>query len=146
MSAVDAAAPAGIDPRGPRVAAAITSAVLVLALLTGSWVVLAAQALAFGLGVVLGVARSPYGWVFRRAVRPRLAPPAHLEDPAPPRFAQAVGLVVASAGLLGVALGGGSAAVAVASGVALVAAALNAVVGLCLGCELYVRLLRLRRR
>lgn len=143
-SAPEGAATAGIDPRGPRVAAAITSVVLAVALVTGSVWVLAAQALVFAVAAVLGVPRSPYGWVFRRLVRPRLAPPSELEPAAPPRFAQAVGLVVSAAGVVAYAAGDGAAGVAVASGIALVAALLNAVVGFCLGCEIYVRLLRLR--
>ena len=75
--------------------------------------------------------------VFRRLVRPRLAPPAHLEDPRPPRFAQAVGLGFALAGLVGYAAGIpalGGAAVALA----LAAAFLNAAFGFCLGCEMYL--------
>jgi hypothetical protein len=85
------------------------------------------------------------GLLYRSLVRPRLAPPTELEDPRPPRFAQGVGLVItgvgAVLGLLGVA-----AAVPVAAALALVAAVLNAVFGLCLGCELYLLGVRMRTR
>ncbi|HEY9523205.1 MAG TPA: DUF4395 family protein, partial [Thermopolyspora sp.] len=64
---------AQIDPRGPRFAAVLTTLVLALVLVTGSGWLLAAQAIVFALGVV---GRSPYGLVFRVAVRPRLDPPA----------------------------------------------------------------------
>ena len=60
-----------------------------------------------------------------------------LEDAAPPRFAQAVGLGFAVVGLIG-ALAGWSALFDVAIGFALVAALLNAVFDFCLGCELYL--------
>jgi hypothetical protein len=76
-------------------------------------------------------------------IRPRLAPPAELEDPAPPRFAQTIGLVVTGLGLILAAAGVGG-AVEVAAALALVAAFLNSVFGLCLGCELYLVLARLR--
>jgi len=139
----DPAPARGIDPRGPRVGAGITAVVLAVALLTGNVWVLAAQAVVFALGSLLGVQRSPYGLLFRRFVRPRLGPPAELEDPAPPRFAQTVGLVVTGLGLI-FAAAGVSAAVPVAAALALVAAVLNSVFGLCLGCELYLILARLR--
>ena len=88
-------------------------------------------------GVLAGVPNTPTGVVFRRLVRPRLAPPAELEDAAPPRFAQGVGLVFAVVALVAY-LAGATLLAQVAVGLALVAALLNAVFGLCLGCELYL--------
>ena len=84
---------------------------------------------------------TPVAWLFRTAVRPRLAAPDHLEDPAPPRFAQSVGLGFALVGLLGF-LTGVDALGFAAVGLALVAALLNAVFAFCLGCELYLLLKR----
>ena len=75
-----------IDPRGPRFAAAITSVVLAVALLTGNVWVLAVQVAVFAIGAGWGVAASPYGLVYRKLVRPRLGPPGELEDARPPRF------------------------------------------------------------
>ena len=132
-----------IDPRGPRVAAGITSAVLAVTLLTGSAWLLAVQVAVFAIGAGWGVAASPYGWVYRTAVRPRLGPPGELEDPRPPRFAQTVGLVVTGVGLV-LALAGVPWAVEISAGLALIAAVLNAFFGLCLGCELYLLLKRPR--
>ncbi len=130
-----------IDPRGPRFNAALTSIVLVAVLLTAPGpagvVLLVLQALLFASGAVRGVQRTPAAWLFRHLVRPRLAPPEHLEDPRPPRFAQAVGLGFAVVGLVGY-LTGVTVLGAVATGLALVAALLNAVFGFCLGCELYL--------
>jgi hypothetical protein len=83
------------------------------------------------------VQRTPVAALFRQAVRPRLAPPAHLEDPEPPRFAQGVGLVFALVALVGF-LSGVTTLGYVATGFALVAALLNATIGLCLGCEVYL--------
>lgn len=130
----------GIDPRGPRFGAAITSAVLAAALVLGpgpGLPLLVVQTVAFAAGALLGLRYQPYGWVFRRFVRPRLAPPAGLEDERPPRFAQAVGLGFAVVALAGALLGSGI-LFSVAVGFALVAALLNAVFDLCLGCELYL--------
>jgi hypothetical protein len=130
-----------IDPRGQQFAAAVTSVVLVAVLLTAPGplgiALLAAQAALFGTAVARGVQRTPVAGLFRAVVRPRLAPPAHLEDPEPPRFAQGVGLVFALVGLAGF-LSGATALGYVATGFALVAALLNATIGLCLGCEVYL--------
>jgi hypothetical protein len=123
----------------------VTSVVLAVVLLTGSVWLLAVQVLVFAVGAGAGVQASPYGQLYRRLVRPRLGPPAELEDPAPPRFAQLVGLLVTGVALV-VAAFGVSGAVEVGAGLALVAAVLNAVFGLCLGCELYLVLRRARTR
>jgi hypothetical protein len=126
-----------IDPRGQRVAAALTTVVLAVVLVTGNPWLLAAQAAVFAVGVLAGPARTPYAWLYRTAVRPRLGPSRALEDAAPPRFAQACGLAFAAVGLLGVALGV-PALTTVAVAAALAAAFLNAAFGFCLGCEIYL--------
>ncbi|MGW1806129.1 DUF4395 domain-containing protein [Streptomyces sp. NPDC002078] len=130
-----------IDVRGPRFGAAVTTAVLAVALiLQNSWV-LGWQTLVFAVGAAAGVQRSPYGWAFRTAVRPRLGPPKEFEAPEPPRFAQAVGLVFAGLGLVGFTVGPQWLGLA-ATGAALAAAFLNAAFGYCLGCEMFLLLKR----
>jgi len=138
-----------IDPRGPQFTAAVTAVVLAVVLVTApsafATVLLAVQAGLFALGAVLGVQRTPHAWVFRTVVRPRLAPNDDWEDPAPPRFAQAVGLAFAVVGLAGFAAGLPALGL-VATGFALVAALLNAVFGFCLGCEMYLIIRRVTPR
>ena len=73
-----------IEPRGPRTAALITTAVLAAVLITGSGWLLAVQALVFAAGAVFGLRYSPYGVLYRTLVRPRLGPPRELESEAPP--------------------------------------------------------------
>ncbi|GAB3248623.1 DUF4395 domain-containing protein [Nocardioides dilutus] len=136
---------AGIDPRGPQFVAALTAVTLAAALLlppAAGLVIATVQAALFAVGATRGVQRTPQSWLFRTLVRPRLAPPAELEDPAPPRFAQAVGLAFATVAVLGFAAGATLVA-QVALGLALVAAVLNAVFRFCLGCEMYLLLKRL---
>jgi hypothetical protein len=130
-----------VDPRGQRFGAAVTSVVLVAVLVTGSGWVLAAQAVVFAVGVIFGLRYAPYGFLFKALVRPRIGPPKELEDEAPPRFAQGVGLGFALLGVVGYALGIkwlGSGATAFA----LAAAFLNAAFGFCLGCEMYLLIRR----
>ena len=130
-----------IDPRGARVAAGLTSLVLAVVLLAApgplALALLAAQTAVFAIGAVSGVQHTPYSLLFRTLLRPRLGPPAELEDAAPPRFAQAVGLGFATVGLVALAAGATTVGL-VAVGFALAAALLNAATGFCLGCELYL--------
>jgi len=134
-----------IDPRGPRFNATVTTVVLAVVLLSAPRVVgtslLALQAVLFALGATLGVQRTPAAYLFKYFVRPRLSAPSHLEDPQPPRFAQAVGLAFAVVALVGY-LSGATLLGAIATGFALAAAVLNAVFGFCLGCELYLLIRR----
>ncbi|GAB3278446.1 DUF4395 domain-containing protein [Microbacterium lacusdiani] len=172
--------PAGIDPRGPRFAAAITTVLLAVATylaLVGTsprlgepvsfgwfayqpladatfhpglapWRHLADPAFillvviaALFLWAVVSPRTAPWGVVFRHLVRPRLAPPAELEDPRPPRFAQGVGLFVTGAGLI-LHAAGVPWALVIAAAAALIAAFLNAAFGFCLGCQIYLLLQR----
>ena len=134
-----------IDARGPRFGAAVTTVVLAAVLITGSGWLLAWQTLAFALGAAGGVGRSPYGWLFRKVVRPRIGPPTEFESPQPPRFAQAVGLAFAALGLVGYGIGPEWLGLA-ATGLALAAAFLNAAFGYCLGCEMYLLVRRVAVR
>jgi hypothetical protein len=135
-----------IDPRGQRFAATLTAlllaVVLVFAPSPAAVTLLAVQTVLFAIGAVAGAQRTPYALLFKHLLRPRLAAPKELEDAAPPRFAQAVGLVFAVVALLGY-LSGASLLGAVATGFALGAAFLNAAFGFCLGCEVYLLVRRI---
>jgi hypothetical protein len=106
-------------------------------------VVLAAITALFAWGAFAGIRAHPYGLFFARVVRPRLTPAAELESPAPPTFAQGVGFVVTATGVL-LYLAGLPLAIPIAASAAFVAAFLNAVFGYCLGCQLYLLLVRSR--
>jgi hypothetical protein len=126
-----------VDVRGPRFTAAVTAVVLAVALVLGSGVLVAAQAAVFGVGAFAGLRYAPYGAFFRAVVAPRLGPVRDREPEAPPRFAQFVGLLFGVVGAVGY-LTGAPVLGAVATGLALVAALLNAATGFCLGCEFYL--------
>lgn len=156
----DARTPKGIDPRGPRFAASITTVLLAVATLlalTGTstaktattvaeraadpgFILLLVIALLFLWGV-LSPRTQPWSVLYRRLIQLRLAPPTDLEDPRPPRFAQGVGLFVTTMGLV-LHLAGVPWALPIAAALAFVAGFLNAVFGLCLGCQLYLLLQR----
>ncbi len=130
-----------VDPRGMRFGAGVASVVLAAVLLTESGWLLAAQALVFAIGALAGPRSSPYSLLFAAVLRPRLGPPDEPEPAGPPRFAQAVGLAFALVGVIGFAFDATLVGL-VATGLALVAALLNAVTGFCLGCEMYLLIRR----
>lgn len=180
----DQSAPRRIDVRGPRFAAGITAALLLVDVFLGligattvaeprsfGWFAyqpLSGQAFipggeAPGLAVaarasepafvilvliaalflwgVLSPRTAPWGVLYRKVVQPRLRPATEFEDPRPPRFAQGVGLFVTVLGLV-LHLIGVPWALPIAAAAAFMAAFLNAVFGLCLGCQLYLLLQR----
>jgi hypothetical protein len=81
--------------------------------------------------------------VFAKVVAPRLGPVREREPVPPLKFAQLVGLIFAVLAFAGFASGASLLGV-IATGAALVASFLNAAFGICLGCQLYPLVARLR--
>lgn len=139
-----------VDVRGPRFTAWVTTAVVIAALgvsavsAAAAAVILGLQAVVFAIGAVGGPRSHPYGRVFAAVVAPRLGPVTEKEPVAPLKFAQAVGFVFAVVGTVGFATGLIAVGL-VATAFALIAAFLNAAFGICLGCQLYPLVARLRR-
>ena len=134
-----------IDARGPRYTAAITTLVLSAALVTESNLIIGFQFAVFLTAVLFGLRKSLYGFIYRNLIQPRLSGPVPSENEAAPRFAQLVGALFAATALLG-GVTGNSAVFLVATSFALAAAFLNAAFGFCLGCQMYLALVRLRSR
>ncbi len=132
-----------IDARGPRFGAVITTAVLAIALATSNLWIVVAQAAVFTIGAFRGPQFTPYASIFKNIVKPRLKSPVITEDVRPPQFAQSVGLLFALTAIAG-SLTGITAISVIALSFALAAAFLNAAFNFCLGCEVYLLLLRLR--
>ncbi|HEX2038971.1 MAG TPA: DUF4395 family protein [Acidimicrobiales bacterium] len=137
--------PPPIDPRGPRFNQAVLTAALVAGFLADArWVVPVWAGVLF-LGAAFGPRYGPFLRLYADVVRPRLRPPADLEDPRPPRFAAAVGVAFLVAAAVAFAAG----AVGLGWALALVVAALAAlaaVTGICVGCEIYLWLVLGRRK
>jgi hypothetical protein len=149
----------GIDPRGPRFGAGITGVLLLVVIALGfagaatpgatlaerasqpAFILFAVITAIFAWGAFAGVQRHPYGLFFKKVVRPRLKPPTELEDPTPPTFAQGVGLFVTVIGVV-LHLSGVPFGLVIAAAAAFIAAFLNSVFGYCLGCQIYLLLVR----
>ena len=138
-----------VDVRGPRFAAWVTTAVLVVTLIVSAIsplaaaIILGLQAVVFAIGALGGPRRHPYGRLFATLVASRLGPVKEREPAPPLKFAQLVGLIFAIVGTAGFAVGAPLVGV-IATAFALVAAFLNAAFGICLGCQLYPLVVRLR--
>ena len=130
-----------IDARGPRFGATITTLVLAIALVTQNKWVIVAQGLVFLIGAVKGPQFTPYGLIFKNVIKPRLSGVAPTEDVRPPKFAQAVGFVFALIASIA-AFAGADLVFTIAVGAALAAAILNAAFNYCLGCEMYLLIVR----
>ncbi len=125
-----------IDSRGPRFTASITSLVLIIAILTNSWIPVAVQFVQFAIGGFISPKKAPYGLIFINFVQPKLPKGTKSEGINGPKFAQKVGFVFVLISLIG-ALFSIKLLFLIPLFFALVAALLNAVFSFCLGCELY---------
>jgi hypothetical protein len=134
-----------IDARGPRFGAAITTVVLAAALATGNAWFIAVQALVFAIGAFKGPQFTPYAFIYKTIVKPRLKGEVPTEEVKPPQFAQRVGLLFAVVAIVG-AVTGLDLVFTIAVAGALGAAFLNAAFNFCLGCEIYLLLLRARSK
>ena len=129
-----------IDARGPRFASVITALVLGVALV-GVYtplfpILVGLQARVFLVGAALGVRRQPYVAFFQSVLAPRLAPAPRWQDPAAPRIAQAIALVLLVVALVAWWFGGITVAV-ICVAAAFVVALTLALTGYCIGCQGY---------
>jgi len=144
------AGPDQVDVRGPRFTAWVTTAVIVATLIVSAFspiaaaVILGLQTVVFAIGAVGGPRKHPYGRIFAAFVAPRLGPVTEREPVPPLKFAQLVGFLFAVVGTVGFATGLTTLGL-VLTAFALIAAFLNAAFGICLGCQLYPFIARLRR-
>ena len=129
--------PEMIDPRGPRFTATITTFVVSIALLTGSWIPMFIQLIQFAIGGFLSPKKAPYGLIYIKLVQTRLSKDFTSEPINGPQFAQKVGFTLSVLALIGSSLGN-SGLFTIAVSFTLAASFLNAAFNFCLGCEMYL--------
>jgi hypothetical protein len=135
--------PTPIDPRGPRFNQAVLTVALLAGFLADWWPVVPAFAAVLVLGAAFGPRYGPFLRLYADAIRPRLGPPDELEDPRPPRFAAAVGVLFLGAATVAFLAGAAGAGWTLALVVAALAG-LAASTGICVGCEVWLFLARRR--
>ena len=135
--------PRPIDPRGPRFNQGVLATSLALGFALDWWYVAPIFAAVLVLGAAFGPAYGPFLRLYAEVIKPRLSPPGELEDPRPPRFAATVGVVFLGGATIAF-LVGATFLGWVLSLIVAVLAALAAVTGICVGCELYLWFARRR--
>jgi len=133
-----------IDSRAPRTNQAVIGTLALVAVLTGSWWLLALLAVQLAVGLTFGRRYCLPCLAYFELIQPRFGE-GPLEDARPPRVANMVGLVVLAAA--SVAYASGVTVVGIALGLLVAALALVAAVsGFCTGCEAYKLACLLRGR
>ena len=128
-----------IDARGPRFGALLTTLILTAFLATGFMPLLYWQLAIFTLGAFVGA--TPYSFIYRKLVKPRLSGDVPTEDVRPPQFAQLVGFLFALSATIAYLIEAPTLGFVI-TGFALAAAFLNAGFNFCLGCEVYLLIAR----
>jgi hypothetical protein len=130
-----------IDPRGPRVTAALTLTILSFAFITHSTALAILQLIQFAIGGFISPKKAPYGLIYRNIIQPRLQGNFIGEDIRGPQFSQKIGFA-----LIALATIGGLAKIDLLFSIpvifALIASFLNAVFDYCLGCQIYLLIQR----
>jgi hypothetical protein len=134
--------PNPVNEKAARVVAGVVAITGVVILLTGAHWLLVPLAYGFWARVLTGPTLSPLGRLSMRVIAPRLGAPKYVPGP-PKRFAQGMGAAFTTvAAVLALGFGAGTAA-DVLTGLLVVAATLESVFALCLGCQAFALLMRL---
>jgi len=134
-----------IDARGPRFGATLTTVVLAIALVTHWPELIALQLIVFAVGAFASPTKTPYAFIYKKYVKPRLAHEVPLEDVRPPKFAQLVGFIFTVVALAA-SISGIDGLFTAAVALCLAAAFLNSAFNFCLGCQIYLLFTRLTQR
>ena len=132
--------PRVINEKAARTVAAVVAVTGVVALVTGAHWLLIPLAYGFWARVLAGPRYSPLAQLATKVVAPRLGAPREVAGP-PKRFAQGMGAAITTVGVLALALGW-TAVTTVLLAALVVAATLEAALGLCIGCMIFARLMR----
>jgi hypothetical protein len=133
--------PHPVNEKAARSVAGLVVLLALTTLVTGAWWLTVPLAVGFWARVLTGPTLSPFGQLATRVIAPRLGPPHYVPGP-PKRFAQGMGAVMSTAAAV-TALAGAHTAATVLLAALIVAATLESVFALCLGCKVFGLLMRL---
>jgi hypothetical protein len=134
--------PDPVNEKAARTVAFVVLLVSVAGLVSSSYWLFAPLAYGFLARVLSGPTLSPLGRLASSVIAPRLGPPKHVPGP-PKRFAQAIGATLTTLGAVFAFAFGQHTLGDVLFSLVIVAAALESLLGLCVGCELFALLMRI---
>jgi len=133
--------PDPVNEKAARVVAGVVCVLAIATLATGWHWMLVVLAYGFWARTLTGPTLSPLGRIATSVVAPRLGAPRSVPGP-PKRFAQAIGAALTTAAAV-LCLGfGADAAAGLLVALLVVAASLEALLGLCVGCRVFALLMR----
>ena len=132
--------PRVINEKAARTVAAVVALTGAVALAAGAHWLLVPLAYGFWARVLAGPRFSPLAQLATKVVAPRLGTPREVPGP-PKRFAQGMGAAITTLGVLALALGWSTVTGALLAAL-VVAATLEAALGLCIGCRIFALLMR----
>jgi hypothetical protein len=133
--------PNPVNEKAARVVAGAVLITVIVILATGAYWLLIPLAYGFWARVLTGPTLSPLGWAAQNVIAPRLGPRKPVPGP-PKRFAQGMGAAMATVALiLGLILGDDTAADVILA-LFVIAAGLESIFAICLGCQVFAGLMR----
>jgi hypothetical protein len=132
--------PNPVNEKAARVVAGVVLIEVIVTLATGFYWLLIPLAYGFWARVLTGPTLSPLGWIAQNVIAPRLGEKKPTPGP-PKRFAQGIGAVMSTTALV-LAFAASHTAADVVLILFLPAAALESIVGYCVGCRIFGSLMR----
>ena len=133
--------PNPVNEKAARVVAGVVLVTVLVILLTGAYWLLIPLAYGFWARVLTGPTLSPLGWAAQNLIAPRLGTKKPVPGP-PKRFAQGMGAVMSTVALVCWLLVGSHTATDVVLCLFVVAAGLESIFAVCLGCQAFALLMR----
>jgi hypothetical protein len=132
--------PNPVNEKAARVVAGVVCLIAIGALAGGLYWLAAVLAYGFIARVLTGPRLSPLGRIASSLVAPRLGPPKYVPGP-PKRFAQGIGAVITTGAAVAAFAGEDTVAIVLLA-LIVVAATLESVFAICVGCQLFALLMR----
>jgi len=130
-----------VNEKAARVVAGVVLLTVLVILATGAYWLVIPLAYGFWARVLTGPTLSPLGWTAQNVIGPRLGAKKPVPGP-PKRFAQGMGAAMATLALVFWLIVGSDTATDVVLGLFVIAAGLESIFAVCLGCQVFAMLMR----
>jgi hypothetical protein len=134
--------PNPVNEKAARVVAGVVLLTALVTLATGAYWLLIPLAYGFWARVLTGPTLSPLGWTAQNVIAPRLGAKKPVPGP-PKRFAQGMGAAMATLALVFWLIVGSDTGTDVVLGLFVIAAGLESIFAVCLGCQVFALLMRI---